>query len=654
MKNTSSIKKATAAITAAALIIACAPFSYAAAPMPKDETVYVNMDEAGSVRNIYVVNSFELTAPGTIADYGAYEKVTNLTDGAPAEQKGDMVTLNAPAGKISYEGQLKSKETPWNISIKYFLNGKEITPQNLGGQSGALRIVIKIRQNNSVNKTFFEHYALQLGVTLNADRCKNIVSKDATIASAGGNKQLAFIVFPGTAPTLEVTADVTDFEMPGISANGVCMNMSFDVDSMLSGDSGLGGLGSAFGDLNNGTQSLLRGVKQLNSGINGLSGGASELSSGLGSLSANSASLVAGARQLVDGMFAQVSQQFSDGLVKQGMPPLATPLTLENYASVLAGMSGVTDAMRAAAKAGLQASLPPGTPLTGTAFVLANSLFAAGSKPSAAFAAAMAKLGVAGKVQVAQGKLAALSPGDSPLAISEVGRVISTLASAAGVPGNIYYDNLVSQLKTATPSLDDATCALMITIACLEVDGKDISLFNTALANTGQMLQVAGEVAAAQKNPSAGNEETAFLTALVMENLGGQFSQLKAQLDGIASFYNGLVQYTGGVNQVSDGASKLSGGLKEYKKGVSQLYSGVKQLNDGTSQFSELENSSDLVGDLMGGDFDPISFVSPRNTTVNSVQFVMQTAAVVKPDEAADAITETKPATFWERIKNLF
>ncbi|MEG2938714.1 MAG: hypothetical protein RR829_00660, partial [Oscillospiraceae bacterium] len=252
------------------------------------------------------------------------------------------------------------------------------------------------------------------------------------------------------------------------------------------------------------------------------------------------------------------------------------------------------------------------------------------------------------------GKLAALSPGDSPLAISEVGRVISTLASAAGAPGNIYYDNLVSQLKTATPSLDDATCALMITIACLEVDGKDISLFNTALANTGQMLQTAGEVAAAQKNPSAGNEETAFLTALVMENLGGQFSQLKAQLDGIASFYNGLVQYTGGVNQVSDGASKLSGGLKEYKKGVSQLYSGVKQLNDGTSQFSELENSSDLVGDLMGGDFDPISFVSPRNTTVNSVQFVMQTAAVVKPDEAADAIAETKPATFWERIKNLF
>ncbi|MEG2633505.1 MAG: hypothetical protein RSA97_02815, partial [Oscillospiraceae bacterium] len=112
--------------------------------------------------------------------------------------------------------------------------------------------------------------------------------------------------------------------------------------------------------------------------------------------------------------------------------------------------------------------------------------------------------------------------------------------------------------------------------------------------------------------------------------------------------------YTGGVNQVSDGASKLSGGLKEYKKGVSQLYSGVKQLNDGTSQFSELENSSDLVGDLMGGDFDPISFVSPRNTNVNSVQFVMQTAAVVKPDEAADAIAETKPATFWERIKNLF
>ena len=76
-------------------------------------------------------------------------------------------------GKFYYQGELESGELPWNISLKYYLNGRLITSEELAGKSGELEIKLDITQNKNINSIFYDNYALQIALTLNGDKCKN-------------------------------------------------------------------------------------------------------------------------------------------------------------------------------------------------------------------------------------------------------------------------------------------------------------------------------------------------------------------------------------------------------------------------------------------------------------------------------------------------
>lgn len=55
-----------------------------------------------------------------------------------------------------------------------------------------------------------------------------------------------------------------------------------------------------------------------------------------------------------------------------------------------------------------------------------------------------------------------------------------------------------------------------------------------------------------------------------------------------------------------------------------------------------------------GSDADVVSFVSDKNTNVDSVQFVIKAAAVEKAEIAASAAAEEAPLTFWQKLLRLF
>lgn len=54
------------------------PVFAAADNTEKDENIYVNLNQDGSVAGIYVVNEFELKEDSKIVDYGTYDEVRNL------------------------------------------------------------------------------------------------------------------------------------------------------------------------------------------------------------------------------------------------------------------------------------------------------------------------------------------------------------------------------------------------------------------------------------------------------------------------------------------------------------------------------------------------------------------------------------------------
>lgn len=78
----------------------------------KDENVYANLNQDGSVDGIYVVNAYLLDKETDIVDYGKYDSVKNLTIDEELTKKGDTITTTAPAGNFFYQGNLKTKEMP--------------------------------------------------------------------------------------------------------------------------------------------------------------------------------------------------------------------------------------------------------------------------------------------------------------------------------------------------------------------------------------------------------------------------------------------------------------------------------------------------------------------------------------------------------------
>ena len=208
-----------------------APVYAADTAAEKDENVYVTLNDDGSVSSVYVVNEFTSDKAGTIIDYGDYSSVKNLTTDDAITQNGEKITVEAPEGKFYYQRNLKTTDIPWKISICYFLDGSEISTEDLAGKSGKLKIKMAISENKACEGNFFDNYLLQATVVLDTEKCSNITADGATAANVGKNRQLVYNLMAGQEKTIEISADVTDFEMDGITFQGI--PMSFDIDTQI-------------------------------------------------------------------------------------------------------------------------------------------------------------------------------------------------------------------------------------------------------------------------------------------------------------------------------------------------------------------------------------------------------------------------------------
>ena len=214
-----------------------------------------------------------MQAGDTVTDHGSYTAVRNMTTTDPLEHSGDTVTATvAEDGKLYYEGTMDTATAlPWLVKLTYTLDGAEIAPEELGGKSGALTIRLQVSRNPDCTGDFFDQYALQVTMTLDTDRAQNIVADGATMANVGSNKQLSYILLPGSDSDVTVTADVTDFAMNAISLNGVKLRLNLDLDGAdLTGM--LDRLQSGSVQLDDGANALADGIAQVQAGLDTLNG----------------------------------------------------------------------------------------------------------------------------------------------------------------------------------------------------------------------------------------------------------------------------------------------------------------------------------------------------------------------------------------------
>ncbi|HJC24875.1 MAG TPA: hypothetical protein H9761_14425 [Candidatus Eisenbergiella merdavium] len=319
MKSRKNACRLTSLVLCGALLAGSAvPALAAEENTPKDENVYVNLNQDGSVDGIYVVNAYRLDTDTQIVDYGNYESVKNLTsDGELLTEKG-RITVDAQAGDFFYQGNLQSKEIPWEISIGYTLDGKKISASELAGRNGRLKISVHVGQNDKAEAAFFENYLLQVTLTMDMQRCSNLEAPGATAANVGTDKQLVYSILAGSEKDITVTADVLDFEMDAISFQGLPMNLDVDRERFSLDDlhDRAGEINDAAEEFSDGAQDLSSGVSALQEGAEGLKSGAESLKEGIDSYADGARSLGDGINTLQDGTndLADGAQELVDGI----------------------------------------------------------------------------------------------------------------------------------------------------------------------------------------------------------------------------------------------------------------------------------------------------------------------------------------------------
>lgn len=293
----------------------------------KDEVIYVNLDANGKTKNMYVVNTFHVTEPGEIVDYGNYLDVKNLTDLSPIEKaRNEEVHFEASEEEFYYQGELKNEPLPWDISMAYFLDGKEMKPDQLAGQSGRLEIHIPTAANEHVNPLFFEHFLLQVSLTLDPKVFRDIQAPKGTEANEGKNKQITFSVMPEQEEILILTAHVTDFEMDPIQIAAIPANIAIEDPDLSNMTSDMKLLSDAIREINSGVAELNDGIAELNDGATELSSGSTEYRNGINELDQSSGELVNGSQEIRD-ILRQVSGAVQD-IPEIDMPDLEDLKTL--------------------------------------------------------------------------------------------------------------------------------------------------------------------------------------------------------------------------------------------------------------------------------------------------------------------------------------
>ncbi len=501
----------------------------------KEEVVYVILNEDGSTKNIYVVNSFE-NNEGGLSDYGNYESVRNLsTEDALTIENGEVMG-NVPAGKFYYEGKLTETKIPWNISIKYKLDGTPINASELAGKSGNVEIGINISENEGVYSEFYENYALQISTSFDTNKCKNIVAEGATIANAGENKNISYTLLPKKEANYTITTEATGFEMGAISINGIPFSLNLDIREM-------GKVDTISEDISEGFAPLKEGVASLDDGVNNLEVGAESFNRGINELVEQTNPLINGSKE-VQGAISKINSSLSN----------VNELSSEN--------------------------------------------------DSAAQLSAASENFSTGLTQLTTGLTAI--PQDS----DEVKKLLNAMA------------------QSEDPNVK-----------------KLVALYNSKMEAVAKTAESASKLSGSYTQINAG-------VSKLTKSLGG-LGELSAGVNLLMQQYN---KFHSGIVSFTDGLKSLASGYDSLYNGIGQLKDGTFELRDKTKDIDkELQNKiDDAINNFSSGEeFMPISFVSDKNTNVNSVQFLIKVNAISIP-EVEVVKEQEKTLSFWDKFMNLF
>lgn len=563
----------------------------------KSEVVYAILEADGDQKEIYVVNKFSVERPGKITDYGPYTRVKNLTDLTEIKLKGERVGFVASRDLFYYQGTLKDRPLPWDIDISYRLNGKTVSPAQLPGKDGKLEIRIRTKANEQAGENpFFENYMLQISLTLDPEIYRNIEAEGGTVAEAGKNQRVTFTAMPGKEASFVAKADVRDLEVESIEITGIPPALSVDTPETGDLTDGMKSLSDAIRGIDAGMEELNGGMAELHRGVAGLHGGSKQYRQGLQKLEQGSAELIEGSESIRD--------------------------ALEKLSRSLEGSADQIDAGRLKELQQGLADMVRGLRETEQSLGALKDRYAKAGDALDRSIAAIPADEISGEDMR---KLKA--SGADPRVVDQLIRTYTAARAAKDA-----YSDVKGSFQAVNPALEEAAKSVREMRKSVEV--------------------IAGRLGESpdQTRP----DESLIRLRQGLQSLSKQYG----------AFHSGLVDYTRGVAQLSEAYGGLHGGIAEMKDGTGQFQRGVRELHRGTSELArstrnlpdQMQSEIDrMISEYDHSDFDPVSFVSPKNKRVDSVQFILKTESIKKEEAKPKGGTKAgEKRGLWDRFLDLF
>lgn len=584
----------------------------------KDESVYLISDANGNVNKTIVVDHLKnKDKKDTLEDASNLSDIENVKGKEKFTQSGDKLTWQAGGKDIYYQGTATEKP-PVTQKVTYYLDGKEISPEDLAGKSGKVKIRFDYTNTTSYTETVNGEkqtvsvpFAAVTGLVL-GDGFENIEVTNGKAEVSDSSSVVLGYALPGLKDSLgikdkdldgdvnipeymEMTADVENFSMPAamtfvvnasdyVSTDGIdtsdlddMINDLKDASTQLQDGSktlaegtdtladGLSTLQSKLGTFASGVGTLQSGLKTYTDGVSTLSGGLNTLGNSTGALVSGADKLNSGAGQLASG-----SATLKDGLKSytDGASQLNTGLNQlnDNTGSLATGVTSLNDGAKTLSD-GINAANKGAAGVSAGAAQLKTSIDTA--KTGADSLAAGAK-----QVDEGVGKLTQ--------SLSDMPETIKTNINKSLEPLNEL--NVGTLFKTLGYIDTDKITADNVSAAA-----------DAAVNNAGDIIDALTNMQ--NQNPSATYNQilvglsqgkgAVSVYSAVNQSVTDSASTVQALKDGSAKVSDGASSLDAGLGRLSDGASELSSGASDLAKGTTQLATGATELQTGTQSLAD-------------------------------------------------------------------
>lgn len=286
----------------------------------KDESVYLISDANGNVNKTIVVDHLKnKDKKDTLEDASNLSDIENVKGKEKFTQSGDKLTWQAGGKDIYYQGTA-TEEPPVTQKVTYYLDGKEISPEDLAGKSGKVKIRFDYTNTTSYTETVNGEkqtvsvpFAAITGLVL-GDGFENIEVTNGKAEVSDSSSVVLGYALPGLKDSLgikdkdldgdvnipeymEMTADVENFSMPAAMTFVVNASDYVSTDGIDTSD-----LDDMINDLKDASTQLQDGSKTLAEGTDTLSDGLSTLQSKLGAFASGVGALQSGLKTYTDGV----------------------------------------------------------------------------------------------------------------------------------------------------------------------------------------------------------------------------------------------------------------------------------------------------------------------------------------------------------------